>query len=86
MTATGFAMIMQEFDIVAFSFDKTGLNEVTLTIQPIKGKYNEKQEVEIQRTIYMYVGEDAKLNIKYVEKFEALANGKRRYFMNNLSE
>lgn len=85
MTATGFAMIMQEFDIVAFSFDKTGLNEVTLTIQPIKGKYNEKQEVEIQRTIYMYVGEDAKLNIKYVEKFEALANGKRRYFMNNLS-
>ena len=33
----------------------------------------------------MYVGEDAKLNIKYVEKFEALANGKRRYFMNNLS-
>lgn len=85
MTATGFAMIMQEFDIVAFSFDKTGLNEVTLTIQPIKSKYNEKQEVEIQRTIYMYVGEDAKLNIKYVEKFEALANGKRRYFMNNLS-
>lgn len=85
MTATGFSMIMKEFDIVAFSFDKTGLNEVTLTIQPIKGKYNEKQEVEIQRTIYMYVGEDAKLNIKYVEKFEALANGKRRYFMNNLS-
>ena len=85
MTATGFSMIMKEFDIVAFSFDKTGLNEVTLTIQPIKGKYNEKQEVEIQRTIYMYVGEDAKLNIKYVEKFGALANGKRRHFMNNLS-
>lgn len=85
MTATGFAMIMQEFDIVAFSFNKTGVNEVTLTIQPVKGKYDEKQEAEIRRTIYLYIGNDTKLNIEYVEKFEALANGKRRYFMNNLS-
>ena len=81
MTATGFSMIMKEFDVVAFTFNKTGVNEVTLTIEPVKDKYDKKQEEEIKRTIYLYIGEDAKLNIKYVEKFEAMANGKRRYFM-----
>lgn len=83
MTATGFSMIMKEFDIVAFSFNKTGINEVTLTVQPMEGKYNEEQEKEIMRTIRLYIGDDAKLMIEYVDKFDALANGKRRYFMNN---
>ena len=83
MTATGFSMIMKEFDVVAFTFNKTGVNEVTLTIQPVKGKYNETQEAEIRRTIYLYIGKDAKLHILYVEKFEASKNGKRRYFMIN---
>ena len=83
MTATGFSMIMKEFDIVAFSFNKTGVNEVTLMIQPMEGKYDKHQETEIIRTIRLYIGDDAKLNINYVEKFDALANGKRRYFMNS---
>lgn len=83
MTATGFSMIMKEFDIVAFSFNKTGINEVTLTVQPMEGKYNEEQENEIMRAIRLYIGDDAKLMIEYVDKFETLANGKRRYFMNN---
>ena len=85
MTATGFAMIMQEFDIVAFSFNKTGINHVTLTVQPIPVKYNEQQEQEIRKTIRRYIGDDAKLDIVYVDHFEPLKNGKRRYFMNNLS-
>ena len=85
MTATGFAMIMQEFDIVAFSFNKTGVNHVTLTVQPIREKYTEQQEQEIRKTIYRYIGTDAKLDIVYVDHFEPLKNGKRRYFMNDLS-
>ena len=83
MTATGFSMIMKEFDVNAFTFNKTGVNEVTLTIEPIKGKYDDKQEAEISRTIYLYIGKDAKLNIQYVDHFEPEANGKRKYFMCN---
>ena len=84
MTATGFSMIIQEFDIVAFSFNKTGVNEVTLKLQPIKEKYNTQQEDEIRKTIQRYIGDDATLIIEYVEQFEPLKNGKRRYFMNNI--
>lgn len=86
MTATGFSMIMKEFDIVAFYFNKTGVNEVTLTVQPIKEQYTPKQEEEIRRTIQRYIGDDATLHIIYVDHFEPLKNGKRRYFMNDLSE
>lgn len=84
MTATGFSMIMQRFDVKEFSFNKTGVNEVTLTIVPIEGKYDAKQEEMIRKTFYLYIGEDATLKIVHVDKFEPLANGKRRYFMNNI--
>ena len=86
MTATGFSMIMKHFDVKAFSFNKVGVNEVTLTIERDITKYTEAQEKEIKRAIRLYIGEDAKLNIEYVDKFEALQNGKRRYFMNNLAD
>lgn len=86
MTATGFSMIMKHFDVKAFSFNKTGVNEVTLTIERDTAKYTEAQEAEIKRAIHLYIGEDAKLNIEYLDHFEPLKNGKRRYFMNNLSE
>ena len=85
MTATGFSMIMKAFDVKAFTFNKTGVNEVTLTIERDKEKYSEAQEKEIKRTIYLYTGEDAKLNIEYIDHFEPLKNGKRRYFMNDLT-
>lgn len=85
MTATGFSIIMKEFDIVAFYFNKTGVNKVTLTVQPIKEKYTYEQENEIRRTIQRYIGDDATLDIVYVDHFEPLKNGKRRYFMNDLS-
>ena len=85
MTATGFSMIMKEFDVVAFSFNKAGVNYVTLTVQPIKEKYTPEQEQEIRKTIHRYIGDDAKLDIVHVDHFEPLKNGKRRYFMNNHS-
>jgi phenylacetate-CoA ligase len=86
MTATGFSMIMKEFDIVAFYFNKSGVNEVTLTVQLIVDKYTPEQEKEICKTIQRYIGDDATLNIVYVDHFEPLKNGKRRYFMNDLNE
>jgi hypothetical protein len=85
MTATGFSMMMKEFDVVAFSFNKTDVNHVTLTVQPIAEKYTEQQEQEIRKTIHRYIGDDAKLDIVHVDHFEPLKNGKRRYFMNNHS-
>lgn len=82
LTATGFAMIMKAFDVVAFRVNKTDENEVTMWIQRVPEKYTEKQETNIRETIGRYIGADCNFIIQYVEHFDALPNGKRRYFMN----
>lgn len=85
LTATGFSMIMKEFDIVAFDVRKTADLEVVLRIQPVVGKYSFEQENRIVKTIKNYIGEDCKLVVEHVESFEPLKNGKRRYFYNESS-
>ena len=77
-------MIMKEFDVVAFDFRKVNDLEITLRIQPISEKYTADQEALIRKTFMKYIGEDCLLNIEYVEKFEPLKNGKRRYFYNEV--
>lgn len=82
LTSTGMAMIMMNFDIKAFSIDLVGDNHVELKIEIDSEKYNQKQEHEIRNTISGYIGTDCALDIVYVDHFEPLKNGKRKYFMN----
>lgn len=84
LTATGFAMIMKEFDVVAFDFRKVGDKELLLRIQPVPDRYSMEQEETIRKTFVKYIGEDCKLDIEHVGQFEPLKNGKRRYFYNEL--
>lgn len=86
LTATGFSMIMKEFDVVAFDFQKLGDLKLLLRIQPVPDKYTKDQEDKIKKTFVKYIGEDCSLDIEYVEKFEPLKNGKRRYFYNEIGE
>lgn len=86
LTATGFSMIMKEFDVVAFDFQKLGDLKLLLRIQPIPDKYTKDQEDKIKETFVRYIGEDCSLDIEYVEKFDPLKNGKRRYFYNEIGE
>lgn len=83
LTATGFAMIMKEFDVVAFDFRKISDWELLLRIQPIKEKYTKEQEELIRKTFVKYIGEECDLKIEYVDQFEPSPNGKRRYFICN---
>lgn len=85
LSSTGFSMIMKEFDIVAFDVNKVGDCAVRMRIQPIADKYSDDQENQIRTAITRYVGEDCEFTIEYVDGFETLCNGKRHYFMNDLS-
>lgn len=82
LTATGMAMIMKNFDVKAFAIDKVGENYVELKIETVAEKYNQEQEQRIRDTVSGYLGPDCVLNITYIDHFEPLKNGKRRYFMN----
>ena len=85
LTATGFSMIMKEFDVVAFEFKKIDETELVLRIQPVKGLYSQEQEALIRQTFEKYIGKECKLSFEYVEKFDTMPNGKRRYFYNEIN-
>lgn len=82
LTAPAFSIIMKAFDVKAFDITKKGGLEVLLRIQPDKGLYTKEQEAQIRATMHKYIGDDCKLFIVYVDQFEPLENGKRRYFIN----
>ena len=85
LTATGISMIMPHFDVKAYEIDKVGYNHVVLKIEVDDKKYNLEQERKIRDTVSGYVGVDCVLDIVYVDHFEPLKNGKRRYFMNGMA-
>lgn len=79
LSATGFSMILKEFDIEAFQISKTGYNKIKLQLIPIKEKYSLSQENRISNAITKYIGYDCDLEIEHLNEFSPLANGKRGY-------
>lgn len=82
VTGPGFTILMKPFDIVAYEVKQVGDLSVELYLQPESAKFSKEQESAIASKFHEYIGDDCKLNIIYVDHFEPLKNGKRRYFMN----
>lgn len=85
LTSPGFTILMNKFDVVAYDIQKISGSEIKMQIQPVTGKWNSEQESILTREMQRFVGEGCKFSIEYVDHFEPLKNGKRRYFMNDLS-
>lgn len=79
LSATGIAMVMRHFDIVAFDIRKSAPLEVTLRLQPT-AQYSETQETTLREELRRYVGDDCSIRIVHVDRFEPLPNGKHQYF------
>ena len=81
LTATGFSIMIRDFNVKAFSMKKvTGL-EILVQIEP-KPAFDIKEKQLLYDTMKKHVGEEVKVVIEKVDKFEPLKNGKRRYFIN----
>lgn len=85
LTSPGFTIMMRDFDVAAYDIQKTSGRSVKIVIQPVKDKYDKKQEEKIFKEMHRFVGDDCEVDIEYVDHFEPLKNGKRRYFMNDVS-
>lgn len=82
LTAPGFTILMLNFDVRAFQIRKVSDKEIVMMIQPIPELFNTKQESSLLKELEYFVGEGCKVSIEKVEHFEALANGKHRFFYN----
>ena len=86
LTSPGFTVLMKKFDIVAYDIQKINGSEVKVKIQIGKNKWTNQQEQVLMNEMQRFVGAGCACTIEYVDHFEPLKNGKRRYFMNDLSE
>ena len=82
LTSPGYTILMNKFDVMAYYIQRISGSEVKMLIQPVVEKWTREQESKLREEMTRYLGEDTKLNIEYVDKFEPLKNGKRRYFYN----
>lgn len=85
LTSPGFTILMNKFDVVAYDIQKISGCEIKMQIQPVTGKWNAEQESILTKEMQRFVGEGCKFSIEYVDHFDVQKNGKRRYFMNDLS-
>lgn len=86
LTSPGFTVLMKKFDVVAYDIQKISGSEVRVKVQVVKNKWTNQQEQVLMNEMQRFVGDGCACTIEYVDYFEPLKNGKRRYFMNDLSE
>ena len=84
LTSPGFTILMRNFNVKAYDIQKLSGSSVRMQIVPAEG-WNKEQETKLITEMLWFVGEGCDFTLEYVEKFEELKNGKRRYFMNDLS-
>lgn len=82
LTSPGYTILMNKFDVVAYSIQKISGNMIKIQLQPEINKWSEDQERALKTEMNRFLGEGCSLVIDYVDKFEPLKNGKRRFFYN----
>lgn len=85
LTSPGFTVLVRKFDVVAYDIQKISGTKVKMQVQPVIGRWNNEQEMLLKKEMQRLLGEGCTFSIEYVNHFEPLKNGKRRYFMNDLS-
>lgn len=85
LTSPGFTILMRNFNVKAYDIQKLSGSHVRMQVQVADG-WDEAQEKKLIAEMQRFVGDGCEFTLEYVEGFEMLKNGKRRYFMNDLSK
>lgn len=85
LTAPGFTILMRNFPVKAYDIQKLSGSSVRMQVVVADG-WTKENEQKLIKEMERFCGEGCAFSLEYIEKFEPLKNGKRRHFMNNLSE
>lgn len=75
---------MRNFEVKAYDIQKLSGSSVRMQVQVAEG-WDKEQEKKLVTEMQRFVGEGCKFTLEYVDGFQEQKNGKRRYFMNDLS-
>lgn len=84
LTSPGYTILMKSFDVKAYEIQKLSGSAVRMQVVVADG-WNKEQEEKLIKEMHRFVGEGCEFTLEYVDEFQELRNGKRRYFMNDLS-
>lgn len=84
LTSPGFTILMRNFDVKAYDIQKLSESHVRMQVQ-VAEEWNQEQEKKLIAEMQRFCGEGCDFSLEYIDHFEPLKNGKRRYFMNDLT-
>lgn len=84
LTSPGFTILMRNFDVKAYDIQKLSGSSVRMQVQIADG-WTKTQESKLIAEMQRFCGEGCSFCLEYVDGFSEQKNGKRRYFMNDLS-
>lgn len=84
LTSPGFTILMRNFDVKAYDIQKLSGSSVRMQVQIADG-WTKTQESKLTAEMQRFCGEGCSFCLEYVDGFSEQKNGKRRYFMNDLS-
>tara|TARA_B100001059_G_scaffold43638_1_gene35952 strand:- start:8058 stop:9362 length:1305 start_codon:yes stop_codon:yes gene_type:complete len=79
LTGPGFTILFKDLDVESYSISKIDINFIKLEIKKLDNFSNDQEKI-ILETLKKQAGDDIKIEIKYVEEFDVLRSGKRKYF------
>jgi protein capK len=80
VTNPGFATLLRQFNIEAYQVLQSGDNNVCIKLKTTPD-FKPEEEAKIIDTTKKYAGDDCEITIQYIDRFEPLENGKRRFIM-----
>ena len=84
LTSPGFTILMRNFNVEAYDIQKLSGSHVRMQVQ-VAEEWNQEQEKKLIAEMQRFCGEGCDFSLEYIDHFEPLKNGKRRYFMNDLT-
>ena len=85
LTSPGFTILMRNFPVAAYDIQKLSGTSVRMQVV-VTNTWTDTEEKRLIDEMQRYVGEGCEFALEYVSHFEPLKNGKRKYFMNDLSK
>ena len=80
ITNPGFTVVFKQFNVKAYRIKQLSESSLVVTLVVLPN-FKKEEESKIIDTIKKYAGDDCEITIQYIDRFEPLENGKRRFIM-----
>lgn len=82
LTAPGYTILMNHFDVTAYRIERVNGHCVLMKIHVDSEKWTDLQERKLKTEMQRFIGNDCEFVLEYVDDFKIKSNGKAGFFFN----